>query len=473
MQTNRIGSVPTAVPTFSSRTGEAGSRPYARQKRSAARARQRRIFWRRRLIVLAVAALAVAGFDWVVSAPGSRGFVASADQGTLGLQQVTVPSIVPVFARETKIPGALSPLPFPAVGESAVLVRGVGLLGATADEASVPIASVTKVMTATIVLRDHPIGSGSGPIFTMTEADHEAWIQAVANGDSTLEVVPGERLSERQLLEALMMPSADNIADYLARWDAGSVAAFVRKMNATAARLGLRQTHYADASGVNPGSRSNAIDQAILAAYAMSVPGMVSVEDHPGWSFPVEGAAPNYNPVIGQDGVIGLKSGFTDAAQICLVTAARRRVGQRVVLVISVTLGQPSSLAAAGDIDLQLLDAATADLGVHDIVPAFEPVATVSAPWTHKHLDLFITKHLTVVAWPGLVVSTVLKPDIPIKPGAGRGWNPLTKMASVEVSTALGIQQVEPAKLSGFLPSAPAGWSPHAASTSTTVAASN
>jgi len=70
-----------------------------------------------------------------------------------------------------------------------------------------------------------------------------------------------------------MIPSACNIADYLARWDAGSTAAFVRKMNATATALGLRRTHYADASGLSPGSRSTAVDQAILGAYAMSVRG--------------------------------------------------------------------------------------------------------------------------------------------------------------------------------------------------------
>ena len=120
------------------------------------------------------------------------------------------------------------------------------------------MASLTKIMTAVIVLEDHPLGHGSGPTFTMTAADHAAWIRSVEQGDSSLEVVAGERLTERQLLEGLMIPSACNIADYLAVWDAGSIAAFVRKMNATATAFGLAQTHYADASGlstVNRGAR--------------------------------------------------------------------------------------------------------------------------------------------------------------------------------------------------------------------------
>ena len=387
--------------------------------------------------------------------------------------RVPLPSLVALVPGSSKIAGSVALLPFPSTGQSAVYVRGVGLLGATPDEPSVPIASVTKVMTAVIVLRDHPLGDGSGPIFTMTAADHEEWIEAVANGESALEVVAGERLTERQLLEALMIPSACNIADYLARWDAGSVTAFVRKMNAMATSLGLRQTHYADASGVNPGSRSTALDQAILGSYAMTVPGMISIEDHPGMRFPVEGLAPNYNPVVGEDGVIGLKSGFTDAAQICLVIAARRKVGDRIVLVVASTLSQPSSLQGAGDIGLQLLDAATSDLGVHEILPAHAPVASVVAGWTSKQPKLVIPVSMTVVGWPGLYVTTFVKASIPTKPGAGRGWGPGTKMADVEVSTPAGIEQVAPGRLNGFLPSAPLGWSPAATTSSTTVASSS
>jgi D-alanyl-D-alanine carboxypeptidase (penicillin-binding protein 5/6) len=428
------------------------------------------MYWRRRLTVLAALAVVVSGLGWLIAQPGSGSLGAASNAGSLRPLHVQVPSLVPLVPAETRFPGTLAPLPFPSTGQSAVFVRGVGILGASPDEPSVPIASVTKVMTAIIVLRDHPLGNGSGPTFTMTAANHEAWIQSVADGDSSLEVVAGERLTERQLLEALMIPSACNVADYLARWDAGSIPAFVRKMNAMAASLGLEHTHYADASGVNPGSRSTAVDQAILGSYAMTVPGMISVEDHPYMTFPVEGAAPNYNPVVGQDGVIGLKSGFTDAAQICLVIAARRKVGDRIVLVVASTLGQPTSLAGAGYVGLQLLDAATSDLETLQVLRAGEPVASVVAGWSHARLKAVVPASVTVAGWPGLVVNTLVKPAIPLRPGVGRGWDAATKIATVEVSTAAGIQAVAPAKLSGFLPSAPAGWSPAPTASSTTLA---
>ena len=72
-----------------------------------------------------------------------------------------------------------------------------------------PIASVTKIMTAYLVLKDHPlVGRSNGPVFVMTGKDHQAWIQASEDGDSNIEILTGERLNERQLLQALMIPSA-------------------------------------------------------------------------------------------------------------------------------------------------------------------------------------------------------------------------------------------------------------------------
>jgi hypothetical protein len=103
---------------------------------------------------------------------------------------------------------------------------------------------------------------------------------------------------------------------------------------------------------------------------------------------------------------------------------------------------------------------------------AHEPVATVVAGWTHERPSVVVPVPVTVVGWAGLLVKTVVKASIPVKPGAGRGWKSGTTMASVEVSTPAGVQSVTLAKLSRFLPSAPPGWSPPSASSSTVASAS-
>lgn len=354
-------------------------------------------------------------------------------------------------------------MPLPSTGQSAVMVQGVGFLGATPDEQPVPMASVTKVMTAVIVLQDHPLGNGSGPTFTMTAADNSAYVYAATHDDSNLEVVPGEHLTERQLLEALMIPSADNIADFLARWDAGSILAFVKKMNAMARKLGLTETTYADPSGVDPASQSTAIDQAILGGYAMGVPGMISVEDHPTMTFPVEGTVANYNPVVGQDGVIGLKSGFTSEAQGCLVTAARRSVGGRSVLVVSSTLGQPFDLPEEGDIDLQLLNAASSVLEGKQVLFTGQTVAKVVAGWTRSASSAVVVGDpVEVVGWPGLALKTIVRAAVPPVPALAGGWRRGTAVAAVEVWAPGGLDALAFAALNRYLSLAPRGWTPPA-----------
>ena len=307
---------------------DAGTVPGERRERRAARRARSR---RRAALVVAVAAVVAIATGVALRAAGTprHGSPAAAPQ------DLAAPTLHPAGVAAVVFPGAAPKLPFPTTGQSAVYVDHSGLVGATPDEHPVPMASVTKIMTAVIVLRDHPIGlRGSGPTFTMTEADHQAWIFDSTHDDSNLEVVSGERLTERQLLEALLIPSADNMADYLARWDAGSIAKFVVKMNDMARRLHMTDSHYADASGLDPRSASTAADQALLGGYAMRDPTFVGLVDHQTYTFPIEGSVLNYNPVVGQDGIVGVKSGFTSAASGCLVTAAPRTVGGERVMVV-------------------------------------------------------------------------------------------------------------------------------------------
>jgi D-alanyl-D-alanine carboxypeptidase (penicillin-binding protein 5/6) len=144
-------------------------------------------------------------------------------------------------------PGDPPKLPWPTTGQAAVAVPGRGLLVQSGPETPVPIASLTKIMTAYLVLRDHPVGpTAEGPGISMNVADEEEAGVDEEEGATSVPVVPGEVLTERQLLNGLLVHSANNFADILATWDAGSVPAFVARMNATAKSLGMSDTHYSD-----------------------------------------------------------------------------------------------------------------------------------------------------------------------------------------------------------------------------------
>jgi D-alanyl-D-alanine carboxypeptidase (penicillin-binding protein 5/6) len=210
----------------------------------------------------------------------------------------------------------------------------------------VPIASVAKVMTAYLILRDHPLGAGEpGPAIVVRPGEAAAYPVQARHGDSLVPVTAGERLTERQALEALLLPSADNMAWILARWDAGSRAEFTARMNTTARRLGMTDTRYTDPSGLSASTTSTAADQVRLGMAAMSEPALAHIVALPSAVIPVAGVVRNYNTLLGQDGITGLKTGSDTAAGGCVLLAARQRARGHGTLIVTATFGQPGTMA--------------------------------------------------------------------------------------------------------------------------------
>jgi serine-type D-Ala-D-Ala carboxypeptidase (penicillin-binding protein 5/6) len=239
-------------------------------------------------------------------------------------------------------------LAWPRQGEAAVGVQAVGMIASHGPRRRQPIASIAKIMTAYVVLHDHPLhGHGGGPRITVRPSDVAAYRADIAGGQSVVAVRAGERLTERQALEAMLLPSGNNIATLLARWDARSEHAFVTKMNARARALGLVHTHYTGASGVKASTVSTAADQVRLGMRAMAVGALRVIVAMPQATLPVAGRQFNKNALLGRDGIVGIKTGTTSEAGGCFVFAARRRVGGRSVTVVGAVLHQAAGQAPA------------------------------------------------------------------------------------------------------------------------------
>ncbi|MGB9112660.1 MAG: hypothetical protein WCF24_08030 [Acidimicrobiales bacterium] len=314
------------------------------------------------------------------------------------------PPVVTTLVSTSVVPGTRVPFRWPVHGQAAVAVRGVGIVAKSPREHPAPIASLTKMMTALIILKDHPLAPRArGPLLVVTSTDVADFDNDLAVGDSTLKISVGERLDEHQLLEALLLPSGDDIADLLARWDAGSIQAFVSRMNAEVRALGLTQTHYADASGVSPGSVSTAANQTVVESALMAIPAARLVVRLHEARLPVAGVIPNYNPAIGVDGIVGVKSGWTTEAGACLATAAYRSVDGESVLVESVTLGQPGDLQAPALVDEALLNYTARLLEPYQLFPSdtaiqFPTLSGTATFSTHS-------SPTEGIAWPGLVLK--------------------------------------------------------------------
>ncbi|GIH71327.1 D-alanyl-D-alanine carboxypeptidase family protein [Sphaerimonospora thailandensis] len=221
--------------------------------------------------------------------------------------------------------------------------RAAYLLDATTGEAlltgnagrRMPVASLTKVMTAYVVLRE----ADPADKVKIIREDVE---YAENNDGSAADLRPGDRLAVGDLLYALMLPSGADAAHALARTYGPGIAGFTAKMNAAARELGLRDTKYLNADGLptpkGQGGVSTAQDQAKLAEVALRDPRLEEVtstrrhhvdrtEDHRAYTWT------NTNGLLGSRGVIGLKTGFTRAAGYCLTFAADRD-GHRLIGVI-------------------------------------------------------------------------------------------------------------------------------------------
>ncbi len=265
--------------------------------------------------------------------------------GWIGVQRATRPLQQPALAtvRQTSaiVPGSRPRLPWPPGGQAAVSVPSLGWAAQSGPESPVPVASLTKMATAVVILRDHPLAPGSsGPLVPVDGDDAAQFGVDLANDETNIPLQAGEAISERQLLQALLVASANDAAYTLAKWDAGSEAAFVARMNALDASLGADQTRFVDASGFQPQSVSTASDMLRIAAAGMAIPAFAALVDEPSATVPLAGPITNVVRLIGTDGIIGVKSGYTGQAGGCMVLAADRTVGGHSVLVLAAALGQ-------------------------------------------------------------------------------------------------------------------------------------
>ncbi len=370
-----------------------------------------------------------------------------------------VPHLQVQLADSQAIPGSPPALPWPSRGQGAVSVPLLGVAEQSGPEPSVPIASLTKMTTAVVVLSDHPLVVGQpGPAITITTDDVAHYDADLKADESTLPIRVGETLTEQQMLEGLLTQSANDLAYSLAVWDAGSEAAFVTKMNTLARSVGATSSHYVDASGYEPATVSTASDCLRIAAAGMAIPAFKAIVGMATIAFPGMGTLRNIVTEVGVDGIIGVKSGYTSVAGGCMVLASEPVVGGHKVLVLSAVLGQqvppPIPLAPpkptrrarssgpttttttvplndrpianplqyAGPASLRLLQATAKSLVAVTPVASAQPLVAVTTSWGQERdqVSALATHAVVLAGWPGGRVATNTR-LVDVKPGAKAG----------------------------------------------------
>ncbi|MEU9608845.1 serine hydrolase [Streptomyces sp. NPDC048057] len=327
------------------------------------------------------------------------------------------------------VPGSKLTLPFPSDdGQGAVAVEGVGVIGTYGPQKPAPTASVGKVMTAYVILRDRPLKEGEdGPKITVDQQAEEE--SKRTDTESVAKMKEGQQFTQKQMIQMMMIPSGNNAARLLARWDAGSEEAFLKKMNDAAKSLGMNDTHYTDPSGFKKDNTSTPLDQLKLAEAAMNNKVLVSITDSTSVDVPGSDRYRNGNDkALLKDGVDGIKTGSTTPAGGNLLWSFRTEIDGKLHRVNGITMNVQGADALykktekAINKSIEVITAARAGVDSTTVVKKGQVVGYLDNGFGTR-VPVVATQELKAVGWAGLTIDLTLTGpadgDLPNKGAAG------------------------------------------------------
>ncbi|MGH3732801.1 MAG: D-alanyl-D-alanine carboxypeptidase family protein [Acidimicrobiales bacterium] len=348
--------------------------------------------WRVAISLLGISAVVVGLIAGAGPATASSGTTTSVSTTT----STTLPgatTTTEISAPTTTVTGPRPTLAWPAQGSAAIMVPQLSVSAASPNQPRQPIASLTKLMTAWVVLHRLPLSVGeTGPCETVDASDMELYEYDNATDQSGVPIRLGERLCESTLLRGMLVHSAGDYAQLLAALTGMQQATFVADMNLTALSLGLRQTHYVDVTGISAGDTSTARNQVVVASDLMTKESIVqSIVKLTQVSLPLAGVVTSFTPFTGQGNVIGVKSGYTSEAGGCDAMAMLDVIDGAPYTTYAVVLGEHSDnpLGTAGNDALALS---------HSIRASMARIATPTGPqvrWIGSPSDVDTTTTTT------------------------------------------------------------------------------
>lgn len=343
------------------------------------------------------------------------------------------------------IPGGT--INWPATGQSAVGVVDTKVLQTHGEQNAVPIASVAKVVTALAVLEKKPFTAGKGSSFLLSDKDVALYNNYLAVDGSVLPVRSGETMTEYEAIEAIMLPSANNVADSLAIWAFGSLPDYSAYANKYISSLGLKDTHIGtDASGFSPTSTSTAHDLVIIGEQAMKHPILREiVAKETSDALPGGSSAKNVNFLLGSNHIVGIKTGNTDQAGGVYLSASTIPIDNEPTTIITAYAGAPTLFQALQN-SLPLIRSAQNNFGITKLLQQQAVVGEYKQPWGGT-LSAEAQTNLTATAWRGTTAHAraTLKPiNLTARTGQIVGTVSTTETSSNRTNIMLATAPTQP-----------------------------
>lgn len=314
-------------------------------------------------------------------------------------------------------------LPWPAQGQAAVGAVGYGALDGHNSDKPAPTASTAKIFTALMIMKAKPLKPGQqGPLITVTDEDVAIYQRYVSQQGSVYPVTVGEQISEYQALQALLLPSANNIADMLVTWAYGSTDEYVKQANTYFAQQGLTKTSIADASGFSPQTVSTARDLVLAGELLIQDPVLAGIVSQKTLEVPGIGTINSTNTLLGSDGIVGIKTGHTDEAGGCFVIALQHKVDDtHTVTIVAAVLGA-NDVPTAMQNSMTLANDAKLGFETRTLVRKGQTLAEYHPAWA-ADITAVATEDLTGLVWlpdqPDVTVN--MKPVYDVAQGVELG----------------------------------------------------
>jgi len=368
----------------------------------------RRIRRRRGLIITAIVIavlLAVTGgyTGWALNAP------------------VSAPAVT---SHEPPVPvGAAASVTLPSHGASALAVSGGDeYLGAGAggiwvtggDGGPRPIASITKLITALVILDAKPLADASdpGPTITFSKADHDLYDTYYVMGATIAAMPTGSSMSLHDALATMLIPSASNYADAVSTWAFGSRSAFVNAARRWLDANGLTGTTIVEPTGISPRNTSTPTDLLALGKLAAAHPAIAHIVAMRSLSLPGPGAMVNTNDLLGTGGITGLKTGNLGEGTYSLLYTATLDVGAaRPLSVTGVMLGGSSRQSVDRDV-MAVLDSIRA--GFHEVPVAArgQEVGSYTTAWGSE-ARMIVSEDASIFTWSDTPIAVTMTTSTP------------------------------------------------------------
>lgn len=310
-------------------------------------------------------------------------------------------------------------VPAPAVGASGIAAVGFdGVLASSGPEGPLPIASISKIIAALVVLERMPLAAGEqGPAITFTDGDVALYGKYQRVGGKVESVAAGVVMSQREVIEVMLVSSANNYAESLVGWSFGSQEAFVAAAALWLAENGFASTVLVEPTGMSPQNVSTVGDLLGVAQLALAHPVIAEIVASPAVEVPHLGTVENTNTLLGVDSIDGIKTGTLDEAGSCLLFSADYPVGSTHVTVVGVVLGSESreSLETASR---ALFAAAASGFSEVMLAEEGEAFASYSAEWGERATAV-ADGSASVVVWSDTSVDAVVdaEPVVTAAPG--------------------------------------------------------